>query len=197
MYIQNPSYVLGFHGLDEAIGRKILNAEDKLKHSTNDYDWLGHGVYFWENSPERAKQWAKTSSKRTVSSVKKPFVIGAIIDLGTCFDLLDKYWIDRLADAYEQLSLALQESGNAIPENQPWTESDIDFKKRDLDCAVIRFAIQLAELDGLKIDSVRAAFWEGEPVYPGAGFRSHNHIQICVINIENCIKGVFIPHIQK
>lgn len=197
MYIQNPSYVLGFHGLDEAIGRKILNGEDTLKHSTNDYDWLGHGVYFWENSPERAKQWAKTSSKRTASSVKKPFVIGAIIDLGTCFDLLDKYWIDRLADAYEQLSLALQESGHAIPENQPWTKNDTDFKKRDLDCAVIRFAIQLAELDGIKIDSVRAAFWEGEPVYPGAGFRSHNHIQICVINIENCIKGVFIPQIQK
>lgn len=118
MYSQNPSYILGFHGLDEAVGRKILNDQDTLKHSTNDYDWLGNGVYFWENSPERAKQWADASSKRDSSSVKSPFVIGAIIDLGTCFDLLDKYWIDRLSQAYGQLLLGLQETGHKIPENQ-------------------------------------------------------------------------------
>ena len=193
MYIQNPAYVLGFHGLDEIVGRKVLNAEDTLIHSTNDYDWLGHGVYFWENSPERARQWANACSNRNSSPVKSPFVIGAIIDLGICFDLLDKYWIDRLRDAYDLLVLSLEENGHAIPENQAWGTNDMDFKKRDLDCAVIRFAIQLAELEGIKIDSVRAAFWEGFPVYPGAGFRTHNHIQLCVINTEECIKGIFIP----
>jgi hypothetical protein len=38
----------------------------------------------------------------------------------------------------------------------------------------------------------RAAFWEGETLYEGAGFRRQNHIQIAVINLE-CIKGVFLP----
>ena len=194
MYIQNPAYVLGFHGLDEIIGRQVLNAEDTLKHSTNTYDWLGHGVYFWENSPERAKQWAEDSSNRNSSPVKSPFVIGAIIDLVICFDLLDKHWIDRLAEAYDLLVLSLAEGGHTIPENQAWGINDMDFKRRELDCAVIRFAIQLTEKsENIKIDSVRAAFWEGAHVYPGAGFRTHSHIQICCIDTEKCIKGIFIP----
>ena len=41
-------------------------------------------------------------------------------------------------------------------------------------------------------DSVRCAFWEGEELYPGAGFKEKNHIQICVRN-HNCIKGYFRP----
>lgn len=41
-------------------------------------------------------------------------------------------------------------------------------------------------------DSVRGPFLEGEPIYDGAGFRSHSHIQICVCN-DACIKGYFRP----
>jgi hypothetical protein len=69
---------------------------------------------------------------------------------------------------------------------------DFDFKKRELDCAVIRFAVQLAEENGIKFDSVRAAFWEGEELYPNAGFKTHNHIQLSIIN-PDCIKGIFLP----
>ena len=35
-------------------------------------------------------------------------------------------------------------------------------------------------------------FWEGQKLYPNAGFREKNHIQICVCN-PNCIKGYFLP----
>lgn len=41
-------------------------------------------------------------------------------------------------------------------------------------------------------DSVRGVFLEGGELYPDAGFREKNHIQICVRN-NNCIKGFFIP----
>ena len=46
--------------------------------------------------------------------------------------------------------------------------------------------------EGIYFDSVRAAFLEGEPLYPGSMFRKQNHIQIAVIN-PNCIKGIFLP----
>ena len=95
--------MLGFHGLDEDIGKKVLNGELTLRHSENSYDWLGHGVYFWESSPERAYQFAEQSSQRQQSTVKKPFVIGAVIDLGVCLDLLDKKWLDFLQEAYKQM----------------------------------------------------------------------------------------------
>jgi hypothetical protein len=193
LYSSKPSYVLGFHGLDEEIGKKVLNGELTLRHSQNSYDWLGHGVYFWESSPERAYQFAEQSSQRQQSTVKKPFVIGAVIDLGVCLDLLDKKWLDFLHDAYDQMTLGLSEVGKELPANSAFDENDFDFKKRELDCAVIRFAVELAETKmAIKFDSVRAAFWEGEELYPNAGFKTHNPIQLSIIN-PDCIKGIFLP----
>lgn len=192
MYSSKPAYVFGFHGLDKDVGKDVLNGKTELRHSKNSYDWLGHGVYFWENSLERARQYAVDDSKRKHSKIKTPFVIGAIIDLGNCFDLLDKQHLDFLAFAYDELARGLIEAGADLPINAPFGSNDFDFKKRELDCAVIRYAIDIAKLNGIKFDSVRAAFWEGEPLYPNAGFKSHNHIQLCIIN-PDCIKGVFLP----
>jgi hypothetical protein len=79
-----------------------------------------------------------------------------------------------------------------LPKNGTFGKNDFDFRKRELDCAVIRYAHQLAEEQGFCFDSVRAAFWEGEPLYNGAGFRKQNHIQIAILN-PNCIKGIFLP----
>ena len=86
LYSKRPNLILGFHGCDESIAEKVING-GCLKESTNDYDWLGSGIYFWENNEERAWQWAKELSKRSNSSIKTPAVIGAVIDLGYCFDL--------------------------------------------------------------------------------------------------------------
>ena len=41
-------------------------------------------------------------------------------------------------------------------------------------------------------DTIRAPFLEGRPLYPRAGFRRHNHIQICVRETA-CLKGYFRP----
>ncbi len=197
--------MFGFHGLDETVGRAVLNNETELKHSKNSYDWLGHGVYFWENSFERARQYAEESQVRKDSTIQNPFVIGAIIDLGNCLDLLDKKCLDLLRNAYIELELTLKERnayielelsleewGQELPTNTPFGANDFDFKKRELDCAVIRYALEMAADEGIYFDSVRAAFWEGEELYPTAGFKTHNHIQLCIIN-PDCIKGIFLP----
>ncbi len=188
MYSSKPSYVFGFHGLDIAVGREVLNGKTELRHSKNSYDWLGHGVYFWENSFERAKQYAVEDSKRPKSKIKSPFVLGAIIDLENCLDFL--------AFAYQELANGLKEAGKELPTNTAFGVNDFDFKKRELDCAVIRYAIHIAKLNGIHFDSVRAAFWEGEELYPNAGFKTHNHIQLCIIN-PDCIKGIFLPREKR
>ncbi|ENU83821.1 hypothetical protein F974_01172 [Acinetobacter sp. CIP 102159] len=192
MYSRRSNLILGYHGLDESIGRRIIAGEEQLLPSENDYDWLGHGIYFWENSLVRAQQWAKKQSQRKDTSVKKPFAIGATIDLGNCLDLLDQQWLDYVGDAYTYMIEDLRSENKEIPENLPWNRDDIDFKSRKLDCAVILYAIQLAKEQGQPFDSVRAAFWEGEDLYPNAGFKQHNHIQISIINPE-CIRGIFLP----
>ena len=73
-----------------------------------------------------------------------------------------------------------------------------DLLIRELDCAVIeRIHLYNHMTDGNdEYDSVRGAFIEGKPVYPGSGFRDRTHIQICVRN-PNCIKGYFAPKIEN
>lgn len=88
IYSRRPGLIIGFHGCDKSVVDKVLSGDDILTTSTNDYDWLGHGVYFWENNATRALQYTEETTKRKYSSVKNPSVIGAIIDLGRCMDLM-------------------------------------------------------------------------------------------------------------
>lgn len=103
MYSNKPSFVFGFHGTDKEIALKILNQEDEISQSENEYDWLGNGTYFWENNYERAMQYAVEASKRKDSKIKTPFVLGSIIDLGNCFDLLDQRNLDFLLLSYNKV----------------------------------------------------------------------------------------------
>ncbi|AXF78352.1 hypothetical protein LU604_21300 [Erwinia tracheiphila] len=196
MYSSKPSVVYGFHGMDRSAGLSILLQEEEFKHSNNLYDWLGGGVYFWENNYERAIQYAEEDKKRKNSKIKNPFVLGAILELGRCFDLLDQKNIDFLKFSYDELIISLEKDKKEIPVNSAFGKNDFDFKRRELDCAVIRHAHELAKKEGRAFDSVRAAFLEGDPLYQGAKFHEKNHIQIAVIN-PNCIKGIFIPRQLK
>jgi hypothetical protein len=184
--------VYGFHGLDKDIALQILNQEKEFKPSDNQYDWLGDGIYFWENNLHRARQYAQTASQRKNSSIKTPYVLGAILELGNCLDLLHQEYLDFVANSYEFLKESLLKQGKQLPNNTGFHKNDLDFKKRELDCAVIRMAHNMQKSQGIYFDSVRAAFWEGDKLYEGAGFRKQNHIQIAILN-PNCIKGVFLP----
>ena len=192
MYSNKTSFIYGFHGIDRTIAYKILNQELDFELSNNSYDWLGQGIYFWENNYERAVQYAQEDRLRKESKIKDPFVLGAVIDLGNCLDLLDQKYLDFLKVVYDDLKSTLEQEGKFLPTNSGFNPNDFDFRKRELDCAVIRWAHELAKKDGEIFDTVRAAFWEGEELYPNAGFRTQNHIQVAVLN-PNCIKGIFLP----
>lgn len=190
MYTSRTGLIIGFHGTDESIVKKVINGERELKASNNAYDWLGNGIYFWDNSPSRALSWAKELSKRKNSRIKKPAVIGAIIDLGYCLDLLDYKNLHLLKEGYSILKTSLSKSNTKIPINKGDTP---DLLQRELDCAVIESLHESIEITNEKeFESVRGVFWEGKELYPKAGFREKDHIQICIRNI-NCIKGYFLP----
>ena len=190
MYTSRTGLVLGFHGTDQSIVTSVLNGERDLKASENSYDWLGNGIYFWDNSPSRALEWAETLSKRPKSKIKKPAVIGAIIDLGYCLDLLDYQNISLLIEGYSILQTTFNTSKSNFPLNRGNSE---DLLHRELGCAVIETLHQSIQNRTAKsFDSVRGVFWEGKNIYDTAGFREKNHIQICVRN-RDCIKGYFLP----
>ena len=188
-----PAFILGYHGCDRAIGERILAGGQHLKASENDYDWLGTGIYFWENSAQRALEWVnfvKENPRFSRSAIKEPFVIGAIIDLGLCLDLLEAESIAVLIKGYKSLLEGSAAAGLAMPINQKISGELII---RRLDCAVINYVHLMREQNGEPgFDSVRAPFIEGSPLYENAGFHERTHIQICVRNPEQII-GYFRP----
>ncbi len=191
MYTKGTGIVYGFHGCDSSIAYKIINQEIPLKPSTNKYDWLGNGMYFWENSPSRALEYAehlKQNPGKANNPIQNPTVIGAIIHLGNCLDLLDYENLQLLQKGFE----ILQATTQVLPRNIPFGELK-ELMLRNLDCAVIETLHKVREDEGLRaFDSVRGVFWEGNELYPQAGFREKNHIQLCIKN-PNCIKGFFLP----
>ena len=192
-----PGFVLAYHGCDRQVGERILSGDDHVRLSTNDYDWLGPGAYFWENSPERALAWATFLSGRpgrVNQTITEPFAIGAIIDPGNCLDLIGARSLAVLKQAYREMKLTFDESGVPLPTNAAATATDEDLVNRRLDCAVCQFLHTLREVNGQPpFDTLRAAFLEGRQLYPGAGFRARTHIQWCVRNPRRSIRGYFRP----
>ena len=194
MYSSQPSIVLGFHGCDKRVADKILSGNVKLSPSENSHDWLGHGIYFWENNPVRALEYAKALSKhpeRSKNPVTTPEVVGVVIDFGHCLNLLEAKSIDIVRQGYKIFLEMNKLAGiELLPENKLMEESVP--MMRHLDCAVIEtiHAFRKQEQEVQEFDSVRAMFPEGKEIYPKAGFLDKNHIQICVRN-PNCIKGYF------
>lgn len=74
--------VLAYHGCSLETAQELLGGSPFL-HSTQDYDWLGAGIYFWENDILRAYQWATEDRLH----FDHPSVVGAVIELGSCHGL--------------------------------------------------------------------------------------------------------------
>jgi len=196
MYQLLPSFVLGFHGCDRETGEMVLSGNTQLNPSKNSYDWLGKGVYFWENNPERALSYAtflRDHDKRAIKAINNPFVVGAVIDLGFCLNLTDENALILVQQAHSDLASISADAQTAMPINEPGFKGDQDLLKRHLDCAVFETLHGLREEGQLDpFDSVRAPFWEGDELFPGTLFRQKTHIQLCVRNPRR-IKGYFRP----
>ncbi len=197
MYSKRTGLVLGFHGCDQSVRDKVVFRKGEvLAPSSNDYDWLGGGIYFWENNSKRALDFARflksNPPHNSKQQITKPSVLGAVIDLGHCLNLLDSEYLQLLENSYQFLKASKEIFGAKIPENLPLVENG-DLLKRHLDCAVIESIHAFNKKEKLDaFDSVRGVFFEGKELYPNAGFKEKNHIQIAIRN-PNCIKGYFIP----
>ena len=181
--------VIAYHGCDATVAERIL-AGEAFKKSENDYDWLGKGIYFWEYGANRAMRFAETQVKR--GRAKKPAIVGALIQLGNCFDLMDTRFTDELAVAFTLLQRVHVATGDPLPSNLGTTP---DKKLRKLDCAVLNLYFESLENDPetpVSYDSVRCGFVEGPPAFPGSGIRHQSHVQLAIRN-PSCVVGVFRP----
>ncbi|RFS24989.1 hypothetical protein DVR12_07330 [Chitinophaga silvatica] len=198
-YSSDHGLLLGFHGCDKAVRDAVLLGETELRGSNNNFDWLGDGIYFWQNNYSRALDYATNPPPNII--IKHPAVLGAVFSLGNCLDLTDRECLRHINSSYRNLIKISEDLGAKVPKNIGASSSkDIDRLLRYLDCSVIKNLHRIVR-EGIVVDellvtepfeSVRAAFIEGEPIYEGAGFYNKTHIQICIRN-PNLIKGYFMP----
>ena len=203
MYSTKSNLIIGFHGCDESVALKLLNNPNKVEISNKPYDWLGHGIYFWENNYQRAMDWAKDKQKK--GEIEKAAVIGALLTLDYCLDLVDSEFINTISKYYKLMKADFETINKELPKNADVKRDEHkDLLIRELDCAVIEYLhqkiheqytadIKSKGFSNYKIfDSARGVFTEGGPAFPGAGIEKKSHIQICIRNMT-CIKGFFLP----
>jgi hypothetical protein len=124
----------------------------------------------------------------------QPAVVGAVINLGFCLDLITDNGIMAVEKAYTGLprEAGLVEAMETIGKKLPVNSGGNDLRRRRLDCYVMNYLHASRKEDpGLEeFDTVKGIFTEGDPIYPTAGFRRKTHIQI-YIRKQSMIKGVF------
>jgi hypothetical protein len=178
--------LLGHHGTSRQVAETVLS--NGFRVSQNSYDWLGDGVYFWQNAPLRAMEWAKGAFGNDA------VVVEATIETGDFINLLDVEWMSWLTDVYDQYLDELKKSGEPLP-----VQTD---RAHRLDRAVMNFGISIIETNGIPVKGVIGAFREGRPVFPNSALYSHSHVQIAVRDlslITDCriLSASEVPDVRK
>ncbi len=159
--------VYAYHGTSQTKAASIL--QNGFLASDNDYDWLGTGIYFFQDAPMRAKQWA------TEQHPNEPAVICARIHLDNCVDLFDVKWFPILKNIYNLFREQYLDTNKPLPKQNPSHS-----KAHRLDCAFFNYASQFLSRQGQIVTSTRAVFVEGECIFPDSAIFDLAHVQIAV-----------------
>lgn len=97
---------------------------------------------------------------------KDAAVVGALIQLGACFDLPDEKITSLLAASFPEFADSFAAIGEPLPVNKGKEK-----KLRELDCAVIDDCLDRLARRNVPFDTVRGAFFEGRRFSPERLFR--------------------------
>jgi hypothetical protein len=160
---------IGFHGTSKSNYEGIKRQGFLL--SDNSYDWLGVGFYFFQDAPNRAKEWAKRH--------EDPIIIGAEISLDHCMDLLDNVWYELLHRAF------IAYEGACRKKNIPMAIQTPGNHRRDK--IVIDMAVRALAERGFLVKTVRSVFKEGPECFQNSALTTQNHVQIAVRDISTIV----------
>jgi hypothetical protein len=168
--------IVAFHGTTQAVADRLVDG-GPFTSSINKDDWLGSGIYFWEYAPKQAWWWAKTFKKKA-----EPAVVGAMIRLGNCFDLLDPANVQSIKRLHDVMIDTWKTAGVEAPGN---------FRhRRNLECAVFNHYYDESAVEGKPIDSARAVHVptdKSKRIWKGSWICEEAHIQVCVRNPRNIL----------
>lgn len=187
-----------YHGTSREAAQKILD-ERRFKVSRNFGDWLGPGVYFFENSPLKALAWTQIKGWiPNCTADASPVVLETTIDSDECFDLFKTENIQllksiaRMAEAegivapeQSQKAPVLKDHNGTrrrIPSGSKVSHDRYEFANIFDEKLVVLTLAALKEHDGRIFRAVRFPFWEGRQVRKGSYFFDHTNVQVCIFD---------------
>lgn len=178
--LSQPLRVYGYHGTNKRSAQKIIARG--FDFSTNDYDWLGTGVYFFQDAHRRAAAWAR---ERYPDS---PAVIRSELVLENCIDLLDISWSPIIKETYGMLVREYERANIPLPSQNPQRS-----KAHRLDCAFFNYMVEkVLATQNITVGSIRAVFNEGDRIYPSSAIFDRSHIQIVIRDLSLIQKSCLI-----
>ena len=170
--LSQPLRVYGYHGTSRDKAQEII--ERGFDFSTNDYDWLGTGVYFFQDAPVRALAWARERYP------DDPAVVKSELRLENCIDLLDVGWYPIIRETYSMFVEEYRKANIPLPRQDPQKS-----KAHRLDCAFFNYIVEKVFASrNVTIDSIRAVFNEGDRIYPSSAIFDRSHIQILIRDLS-------------
>ncbi len=164
--------VVGYHGTTATCARNILR--DGFEPSTHAWDWLGKGIYFFEENRDRAVAWTPLSERKPRRGPKAHrVVLGALIDLNGAMDLTEPYTASVLTLTAKGLEAVFAKDGRPLPKNDTAGRRYFDKILIDSHCFI-------REKEGSPVPVVRGVFEEGELVHPHSSIRALSHVQLAV-----------------
>jgi len=167
--LRDIGLVSGYHGYLEE--RFIDYESDTFHISTHNGNWLGTGLYFFQDAPLYARGWAKFIARKKLNSGKKTIrfkVMKAKVKLDNCLCFCGKpaqslfFRIRRKYDLYlNAMDLRIE------------NEEVYHF----LDNSIVETICQLASNLGFEVKSVRGAFPSGKALSYTGLLKDMTHIQ--------------------
>jgi hypothetical protein len=150
----------------------FIKQRSGIRHSSSQGNWLGEGVYFWENDPVRAEEWQLRRNKGAIleCEIDTMFLLNLLVKNEHTIEFYDR--ARQIAENLTKTSNLRNQRGG---------------KKFDLDNQVFREIQQSFQLEQ-GLCGVRMAFFLGESMTPNGNLYENQHIQIClwdVTAIEN------------
>lgn len=183
-YRSHHFWACGFHATDGDAAALIRQPID-FRESTSEGDWLGRGIYFWQDAPHWPWEWLDQKADRNSDFRQRlqqhgKAVIGVLIDLADCLDLLDTYWNDVISSSVDSAHTRLADLKKALGQPMPTQDWDPEAPRwNPLDSALINFVTEdLAEELRIPFTAVRCPFIEGTPFFRGSALWTKAHVAI-------------------
>jgi hypothetical protein len=168
--------IVAYHGTTVSEADRLVDGQ-AFKPSSKPTEWLGHGVYFWEYAPKQAWWWAREVRKHS-----EPAVVGAMIRLGNCLDLLDPENVRILRRAYDDIVPQWMEAKKPVPRNV--------LSRKGMDCAILNWVYAESDTAENEIETSRGVYVptnKAKRVWPGSWIYDEAHIQVCVREQRNIL----------